>query len=254
MEEKIKKTWAPLSPKAIYLVFKGLLKWREDAEKFYENLNEKDEVNTSLKKLLKKTSAIEACKVMTEISLLFGLSDLSKFCTQQKFSGLLGVNQIVSIALSGVYFHSKIKDDLTNFFGRVVIDHQAICDLSAPMESHDVFQEIINKNDQVVNIKFYSLIQQVKILHDTKMYSLTAFRGLVKQFRELPVSYHEPISYLLYKVNIRPEVQDADYKEFNFFDQAKNKEAGGFFQNLCIMLFSLDFSGLLPVEDLNSVK
>ncbi|MFZ4648508.1 MAG: hypothetical protein ACOYMB_02595 [Patescibacteria group bacterium] len=250
MTEKSKGQWVRLSPRDIYLRFLEIEEWRKKAEKAFGfthhwldsvqtkilNDDEKGMVKNLLEEILKKTSAPCAYEVMTKISKVFGLKDLSGFCTQQKFTGLLGVNHVVNLALSSVFSALNLKKGFANF-GGVSIDYSKICKLGVPEEMHNVIQEKINLGDVETNTQLRVIFEQIRALHENKMYPFQTFKSLGEVIKSL--TDEDPMGYMFYQINICfPKKVE---KDFNFYSNEIVKSDGGFFQDLCILILSYEF-------------
>jgi hypothetical protein len=236
MNTKKKDSWDRLSPQQIYLRFKAILEWREGAYQIYKKLQHKSEVNLLLKKLLCKNSADKALEVMQEISDYFDLPGLPDFCTQQKLCGLLGVNQVISIALSSIYSHSGFKVRFSGLFGKIELDYQQPVDVITTMKMHEEIEAKIRVLDVWNKTKLFNLIAQIRDMHNNKNYSLQKISPVLKIIRDLLSIKSDPAYYLVEKFNLIEFKMDE-----NFFGKVRDKEAGGFFQHLCILFFSLDF-------------
>lgn len=241
--------WIPLSPTEIYVRHKEMYNWADKAEEYYLQLeksaiefdkNRKKKIDELLKTLLRKTSATEACRVLYQISNLLKLSDLLNFATQQKFSGLLGINQVVNMTLSGVYFHSGVHKDITTILGGIFIDYGRRCKLGSMLEEHDELQnKIYELSSDSERARVKKTIERISATSRERRYNLRNLLMCGEEIRKILGTLCNPIELGLHWTNLGV---DPKGKNFDFYPMARDKEDGGYFQYLCIVLFSLNFN------------
>lgn len=245
MENKKSFSRISLSPMEIYEIHRKMWLWAEVAQKIYFKAmydNEKADMDKLLKKLLQKTSATKALELMSQISKTMELPDLREFCTQEKFSGLLGVRQVVNMTLSGLYFFSGINNDVTTIFGAISIDYDRRSKLGLMLEEHDVIQESINHASScekysvkmsIVNIEKYSI---------KKKYILSSMLHLGRNIKNNLNLISNPITLGLdwTKIDYKQHNDEQDIY-FDIYPKSRDSQDGGLFQYLCIALFSLKF-------------
>lgn len=233
--------WTPLSPVEIYERHLAMYDWSNKAEKVYLGLETdfaKGQIKNLLVKLLRKTSAVEALKVMVQISEELHLPNLLEFCTQEKFIGLLGINHVVNMTLTGIIFHSGVKEDLTNILGGISIDYNRRAKLGIMLEEHDELQEEIYllTLNQAENVK--KLITRITACSMSKRYPLNLMLEYGEEIKKILCLTSNPIKLGLHwcKINFINQKSDFDFQSI-----AKDKQDGGYFQYLCIVLFSQKF-------------
>lgn len=241
MENKKSFNRISLSPMEIYEIHRKMWLWAEVAQKIYSKAmcdNEEADMDKLLKKLLQKTSATKALELMSQISKTMELPDLREFCTQEKFSGLLGVKQVANMTLSGLYFFSEVKNDVLSMFGRISIDYDRRSKLGLMLSEHDEIQESINKASIKDKNEAKRSVELIAEYFKNKRYTLASLLlhgKYIKYFLKLD---SEPIHLGLCWTKI-----DCNVDKFvqNIYPFSHNNEDGGLFQYLCIVLFSLKF-------------
>lgn len=232
----------PLSPVEIYKIHKMMWDWSVSCEEIYMKLTFKgfnrSVVNDLLKSLLKKTSAVKALEVMSDISFNFGLIDLNNFCVNKSFSQLLGVNQVANMTLSGLYFNSHIENDLSNFFGGIKIDFDRRGKLGLMLSEHDEIQQRLNVISLSEKLHFKYFVDKIMDYSISKKYPLNSMLSHGQHIKEILDLASDPIKLGFSWTGIESKVKGQD---FDFYPISKNNQDGGFFQYLCIVLFSLEF-------------
>lgn len=245
MENKKSFSRISLSPMEIYEIHRKMWSWAEVAEKIYYkamNDNDKADMNKLLKKLLQKTSATKALELMSQISKTIELPDLREFCTQEKFSGLLGVRQVANMTLSGLYFFSGITKDITSLFGAISIDYDRRSKLGLMLEEHDTIKERIYQASDDERMQVKMRIGWIIRYSKEKKYMLSSMLEQGKNIKENLNLISDPIRLGLDWTKI-------DYKHhydvpdifFDLYSKSHDNEDGGLFQYLCIVLFSQKF-------------
>lgn len=241
MNEK-KGQWKPLSAKEIYWRHFGMYYWSRNAEEKYNKLHvdKKGEINYLLKSLLRKTSVTEAMKTMETISFKLSMSNVvQEYCSQEKFHGLLGISQVVNMTFDGLYFFSHLKEDVTTIMGRISLDFGRRNKLGLMLDEHKYLQAkvcYIHKDNKPI---LAELIEQIRSYSKHKRYPLFHLLSVGKRMKELCNLDHNPIERGISWVG---NIDTMSKKDFDFFSLSRDKEDGGFFQYLCLTIFSIDFS------------
>lgn len=120
--------------------------WANSAKAHYQDLSDKrkPQVENMIIKALGKTSAVEAFKLVEEISLLLDMQNpLALYCTQKKLSGLSGIEiltikHVIAICLIGILpddgniTNAKTVKLTVNYFGweKIREEHDKMLELS----------------------------------------------------------------------------------------------------------------------------
>lgn len=233
--------WTPLSPFEIYLRHHTMYECGVIAVGVYFFLGKEgkaEEISTLLKKLLSKTSITKTCEILVQLSEKLGLTtSLLDCCTQEKFSGLLGITQVVNMVLSPVCFHSGILK--SPFGGRITLDYNRRVKLGLMLEEHNELQKKIDElNSFDDKEEIQTSIERISAYSRERTYPLFDLIEEGEKIKKILNLISNPVELGLHWTGIiNPETK----KDIDFYPMARDKEDGGYFQYLCIVLFSLKF-------------
>jgi hypothetical protein len=233
--------WTPLDPFTIHARHAEMYDWSTKAEEIYLGLKieKKEKVDELLRVLLRKTSATEACRVLEEISKALDLPSILQFPSQEKFSGLLGINHVVNNTLDKVFFSSGIPK--SSLLGRIFISYGSKAKLGIELELHDELQEKVDQLTPEEKLLLENKILKIQAYNRERKYPLHKMLELGEEIKSILGTTANPIELGLHWIG----GIDVHGKDYDFYPDAKDKQDMGFYQFLCIALSSLNFDSLI---------
>lgn len=227
--------WVPLSPIEIYVRHLEMYYWSTKAEDIYLGLKieKKEKVDELLRILLRKTSDTEACRVMMQISIELDIPSMIQFCSQEKFSGLLGINHVVNNTLDKIFFSSGIPK--SSLLGKIWISYGSKAKLGSMLEQHDELQEKVDLLTLEEKLLLGNKILKIQAYNRERKYPLYKMLEIGEEIKNILGTTANPIELGLHWIG----GIDVHGKDYDFYSDAKDKQDRGFYQFLCIVLLSL---------------